>query len=280
MALAVGMILFQIINKNIVDVVSQYSGRYVAESLRFGISALLISAPVFYFTANKIYKNLFSGNLKKDSAIRKWLSYLILLISSVVMTVWLMITVNSFLNGELTSKFILKALAAFSISAIVFSFYFYDIRREKVEGEKSKIMKIYFYASLLIVLAAFIVGILSIDSPREVRKQKIDQTLLNNISFVSREISNYYNNTNKLPENLDNLKEHNLLSGVNFYDPETKEKIEYKIISATEYELCTNFRASNEEYNQFKDREFYDEIKHGSGYICIKKNVYLWKNLK
>ena len=59
MAVATGMIVFQIINKAIIDIINEYSGRYSSEALKFGISALIISAPIFYLTIRQINKNLF-----------------------------------------------------------------------------------------------------------------------------------------------------------------------------------------------------------------------------
>jgi len=62
---------------------------------------------------------------EKESGIRKWLTYFILLVSAVVMIGWLIGTISSFLNGELSLKFILKSLTSILISALIFSFYLY-----------------------------------------------------------------------------------------------------------------------------------------------------------
>ncbi|NCD00812.1 hypothetical protein EOL94_01870 [bacterium] len=279
-ALSVGIISFQIINKSIIDTVNQYNGRYTAEALRFALSALLVSTPIFYFTTKDIHKNLFLGNLKGNSDIRKWFTYAILFVSSFVIAICLISTFNGFLNGELTNKFLLKILVAFIISVITFSFYLYDVRREKTEGEKDRIIKLYFWISLVLVIVSFTAGIFFIESPKEVRRQKIDSTLLNNISFISAEIHNYYHNTNSLPGDLKELIDYNNLSGINFYDPETKQIIDYKIINDKEYELCANFRTENIGYDQFQNREFYNEMKHEAGPYCFKKEIYLNVNLK
>jgi hypothetical protein len=79
MALSTGMIIFQIINKNIPDILNIYQGTFSSETLKFAISALIISAPIFYVCMRQIFANLKSGDLEKDSGIRKWLTYFILL---------------------------------------------------------------------------------------------------------------------------------------------------------------------------------------------------------
>ena len=61
MALSTGIIIFQIINKHIIDILNEFRGRYSDDAMKFGISALVISAPIFFFTMRQIYKSLFSG---------------------------------------------------------------------------------------------------------------------------------------------------------------------------------------------------------------------------
>ena len=88
MALSVGMIIFQIINKNIIDIINEYRGRFSPGQLKFAISALIISTPIYYFITRQIQKNLFAGSLDKDSQIRKWLTYFILLVTSNFPVCW------------------------------------------------------------------------------------------------------------------------------------------------------------------------------------------------
>ena len=64
MSVSVGIIFFQIINKEIVDLINEYSGNYSDGAMKFAISAIIISAPIYYFTSKQIYKNLRQGKLK------------------------------------------------------------------------------------------------------------------------------------------------------------------------------------------------------------------------
>src|SRR3989339_45567 len=144
MALSTGMIIFQVINKNIMDTLHEGSGQFSSEALKFAISALIISAPVFFAASRSIYRSLFSGALNRESGIRKWLTYFILFIASVVMIGWLIFTINNFLNGELTLKFLLKAVTAIGIAVSVFTFYYYDIRRPEVIDKKDRVISEYY----------------------------------------------------------------------------------------------------------------------------------------
>ncbi|MDP2736291.1 MAG: DUF5671 domain-containing protein, partial [bacterium] len=111
-SLSTGMIIFQIINKLIVDDLSLAPGGFSQDALRFAISAIIIAAPIYFILMRLINKNLLSGQMEKESGIRKWLTYFILLVSAVVMIGWFIATIGSFLNGEFTIKFILKSLTS------------------------------------------------------------------------------------------------------------------------------------------------------------------------
>ncbi len=176
MAVATGTIVFQMINKKIVDVLS-YQGGFNEGALKFAISAIIIAAPIYFITSWFINKNLNVGKLNKDAGVRKWLTYFILFVAAVVMISWLIATIFSFLNGDLTAKFILKTLTAIFIAAAIFSYYLYDIRRAEIKA-KDLIIRIYFFGSLIIVLAALITSFFFISSPTEVRNQKHDTTFL------------------------------------------------------------------------------------------------------
>jgi len=274
MAMSAGVIIFQIINKNIIDILEQYRGRYSPDQLKFAISALIISAPIFYLTMRQIYKNLFSGALAKDSGVRKWLTYFVLFISSVVMIGWLIATVNSFLDGELTTKFVLKAITAIAIAASIFTFYLYDIKREQVVGKKDKTIQMYFYGSLAVVIAVFAASLFFVESPTETRNRKLDQRILENFNEIDRAVNDYYQDYDKLPKDLDELaSEFNYLTDKDLKDPVTKKKYEYKITDDKKYELCAVFRTSNKNEDEARYDYYKEQWPHDAGYQCLSQKI-------
>ncbi|MBT4209493.1 MAG: hypothetical protein HOE19_01080 [Candidatus Komeilibacteria bacterium] len=275
MSVSVGIIFFQIINKEIVDLINEYSGNYSDGAMKFAISAIIISAPIYYFTSKQIYKNLRQGKLDEEAGVRKWFTYLILLVSVIVMIVWLITTINGFLSGELTTKAILKAIVALLISGITFSFYLYDIKREHIKGKKDKIIQIYFYGSIIIVLGAFIFSLFVVESPAETRNKKLDNRVIDNFYNIDAGVNSYYKKYEKLPEALENIKEeYNHITEAELTNPVSTEVYEYKIISEDEYELCTTFLSSNEddaedEYGRYPDKMWL----HDLGYQCISQKI-------
>lgn len=272
-SISVGMIIFQIINKEILDVLNDYSSRYSDDQIRFGISALVISTPIFYITARQIYKNLFSGGLDKNSGIRKWLTYLILLVAIIVMIGWLVSLLNGFLGGELTTKFILKAMTALIISGAVFSFYFYDIKRDEIQGKKDKVIRIYFYASLVIIVAVFVASLLMMDSPQKTRDKKIDAQVVSNFMQIASGVNQYYVNNDRLPNDLNELQnEYSYIIDNDLKNPVTNETYTYRIVAEKEFELCTEFQSANQ--NDPMDEYSYEKSwLHDVGYQCLKQKV-------
>jgi len=275
MAVSTGMIVFQIINKYIPDLINQYSGRYSDEIMKFAISALIISTPIFYVISRIIHKSLFRGELGRDSGVRRWLTYFILLVASGVMIGWAIAIINNFLDGELTTKFILKALTALIIAAGIFSFYLYDIRRAEVAGKKSVIIKTYFIISLIVVLAAFVASLFVVESPTKTRDRKMDQKIINTFSTMDRCVDQHWQENDNLPENLDQI-----LNNCSYAFPEKvreqieSNKIEYKKGEDNNYELCAHFRTSNKSE---KDGMFIEpELKsylHDAGWQCLSREA-------
>jgi len=274
MAVATGTIVFQMINKKIVDVLS-YQGGFNEGALKFAISAIIIAAPIYFITSWFINKNLTAGKLNKDAGVRKWLTYFILFVAAVVMISWLIATIFSFLNGDLTAKFILKTLTAIFIAAAIFSYYLYDIRRMEIMT-KNPIIRIYFFGSLVIVLAALITSFFFISSPTEVRNQKHDQALLERFNQIDSAVNSYYNDYKKLPDNL------TLLVGSPYYlteqtteDPLTNVKFDYKIKTKDSYELCATFKTASVP-NDTTYPNYYDvRWQHQIGYQCLTQKVTL-----
>jgi len=274
-SISVGTIIFQIINKTIPDALTLAPGGFVQEALRFAISAIIIAGPIYFVMMWLINKSLFKGIMEKESGIRKWLTYFILLVSAVVMIGWLIATIGSFLNGELTVKFILKSLTSILISALIFSFYLYDIKREDT-SQNNNIIRVYFYGSMAVATIALVAAFFFIDSPFKVRQQKYDQAIVNKFSQIDSAINAYYGENKKLPAGLKDLPG----GGSTYYiiesditDPGTDKVFDYKVDAKDAYELCATFKTENK--SQADDKSIYVDTRwlHDAGYQCLKQRI-------
>lgn len=277
-AISSAIIVFQIIDKSVFDALAYYGSYSNQSALRFGISALLISAPIFFLCVNLINNGLKKGEIDKESPLRNWLTYFILAVSAVVILGSLVGIINAFLSGEMTLKSILQLITVIIIASLVFSFYLYDIRRNKI-SKKDKAMKIFFFSSVSLVVIIFVSAWFFVESPKMARERKIDEKVMNNIHSLESYINSYYEKEEKLPED---LSEVNSVAGVvNFnqflINPVSGEKIEYKKMGERDFELCANFRTDS--YESERNEVYPIYIGDGSkvyvkGWNCFKGNLW------
>jgi len=277
-SVSVGLISFGIINQTVADTLALNAYRDYNSQFRFAISALLIAAPIFYVISRLISRGLQKKELDQDSGIRRWLTYFILLVSSVTVLGVFISVINNLLSGELTLSFILKALTMLIISGSVFSFYLYDIKREDAT-KKDKVVKIFFAISLTLILAAFFSAWFFMESPKEARNRRLDQIVINNIYSIESAVNTYYENNKALPESLEEIKNRSDLyfDAQALIDPETGKEIVYNKIDATNFELCATFRTSS--YSEGKiNRQAISygagNKDHEAGYQCFKSEIW------
>jgi len=276
-ALSFGMIIFSIIDKIIPDVLN-YSGLGNDSQLKFAISAIFIAAPIFYFISGLIHKGLHKGELEKDSAIRRWLTYFIILVSSLIILGVFIGVINNFLAGELTGRFIFKSLTVLFISGVTFSFYFYDIKRSDPD-KADQVVKIFFFASLALVLAAFVASWFFVESPKTARNRRLDQAVVQNMYNLESAVNNYYERHQKLPADLTELQaDRNVYLNPNMMmDPETKTPIIYNNLGGKDFELCATFRTDSISETQ-KATSYVgldmNNKDHLAGYQCLRGNLY------
>lgn len=276
-ALSVGMIVFGIINSSIVDTLAYNSYNSIDAQLKFAISAIFIAAPIYYFLSHLINRGLIKKEIEINSALRRWLTYFIILVASITILGVFISVINNFLSGNLTLRFILQLATTLLIAASVFSFYFYDIKRREIKN-KDRVINLFAFISGTLVLAAFISAWFFITPPNLARAQKLDQNLLNNIYQLEDAVNNYYAEQGHLPASLDDLENSKnvYFNANNLVDPETKVAIEYKIEGEKDFSFCAVFRSNSIEQNK-NDIYFNHSVgDHGVGYDCI--SGHLWSD--
>ncbi|MDJ0638422.1 MAG: DUF5671 domain-containing protein [Paracoccaceae bacterium] len=100
---------------------------------RWSISILVIAAPVFVWMTLYTNRQIHEDAGHRRSLVRKWLTYLALFISALVFLGDAAFVIYSFLAGETTMRFLLKALTVACVSAAVFVFYLRDVEADADE---------------------------------------------------------------------------------------------------------------------------------------------------
>jgi len=234
------ILVFQYINVWIPNSLQRdyYQLQSYFSGIRWSIASLIVIFPVFvwvnYFL-NKMYRGEPS---KKDLRIRKWLLNLTVFAAALIIIGDLVALIFNFLNGDLTTKFILKIIAVFFVAAAVFFYYFWELKSWSKVSAFAR--KIFIYAVIAVVAAAIIAGFFVVGSPNKARLIKFDEQRISDLQVIQSQIIYYWQNKEKLPTKLDDLKD--AISGFNpNKDPKTGENYSYETKGKLEFSLCADF---------------------------------------
>jgi hypothetical protein len=123
-----GDLLFGFINKMLPDDLDGYRPEFVDSGIRWATASLIVAFPVFLLCALKLAKEVAADPSRRNSAVRKWLTYLTLLIAACVLVGDVIVLVNSLLSGELTLRFVLKVIVAGAIAGAGFGYFMWSLR--------------------------------------------------------------------------------------------------------------------------------------------------------
>lgn len=269
-----GNVWFQFINKWVKQEISGGFARaaFSQGSLKFAVASLIVTGPIFFFVSYLIRKALKNGNLNPKNKIRVWTTYIILFISIAIAIGDLITTVFKVLDGDFTANFILKSLSILIIVGSIFTYYWLELRSPNSLND-TKLPKVIGISSAVIILLSFVGAFFLVDSPALSRAKAYDQTRASNLNEIRNTIDNYYNEFEKLPTNLDDLKDQRAYLRIT--DPETTQPYEYQIIDEESYELCANFNTSIKGLTE-KDEYYYygpDGFVYEEGKNCFTKKV-------
>ncbi len=291
-AIATGTLFYQIINKYFPDtlITNYYQGQISTETIHYAIATLIIGFPIYYISMRLWFRGFQKDEGKRETKLTKWLTYLVLLIASITVVGDLITAVFTFLQGEISVRFFLKALTILAIAGAIFGFYF--LERRKIQYRKPisqglfKRFGIIVSATIFIgIILGFIVG----GSPTTERKRGFDAQREKDLFTISNCVSNYARRYKRLPESLNELQTNMYSYCANKKDPETKKVYEYHITTASKivgtnregtFELCANFNLKSEKNNS-EGHNYYSGDgkweKHNAGKNCDKVNVIFEK---
>ena len=127
-----GQLLFQFIAIALPDPAASGYERdllQTRELIRWSVATLIVAFPLFLYLARLTGREVQADPAKRASKVRRWLTYLTLFIAATVVMGDLIVLLKDLLGGELTLRFMLKALVVGGIAGTLFGYYLGDIRR-------------------------------------------------------------------------------------------------------------------------------------------------------
>lgn len=130
-AFNLGRLSFEFINLAFPDAVSSPSQQFVAASIRWSVSSLIVALPVFLYMSHVAGRAAQIDPNMRLSPVRRWLTYLTLFIAACVLIGDFVSLVYNVLGGELTVRFVLKVLTVGIIAGTVFWYYLSELRLDE-----------------------------------------------------------------------------------------------------------------------------------------------------
>ncbi|WP_341234954.1 DUF5671 domain-containing protein [uncultured Sulfitobacter sp.] len=131
--LLVGAVNLVIVLQVLVDLLFEEDGYAAFGRFRFGVSVLIVTAPLYLWLTLRERGRLARDPALHRSAIRKWLTYIALLLAAGTLLGDLIATIYALLTGDFTAQFMLKAGIVGLVAGGIFLFYYNAIRQEDAE---------------------------------------------------------------------------------------------------------------------------------------------------
>ncbi|HEY4476056.1 MAG: hypothetical protein A3J30_01935 [Candidatus Wildermuthbacteria bacterium RIFCSPLOWO2_02_FULL_47_9c] len=273
-ALSFGFLAFQFIEEAFPDLLN-YGRSMMWGGGRNAIAGLIVAFPLYLFLMRLIWKET-KGNAKNlESGVRKWFTYITLVVVAGIMLGDLIAVVSSVLGGELAVRFLLKAGTIFAIAGVIFGYYLHDLKR-KAEDSFSPRAKACVLAVTVFVLIFIGYGIVLTGTPGQQRALQFDQRRTSDLQQIASAIQMYWEQQKKLPQGFEDLKQQQFTYIQSVQDPETQAPYEYKVLGEKTYELCAVFATDSSQYEAKTKAPTpfsAEQWNHAKGPVCFTREV-------
>lgn len=120
---SIGSIWFDLIQAWVPDAIVDRFKEFVIASISRELASIIVAFPAFIWATRSILRDQMENPDKAESAVRRWVSNIGLLLTALVFLGDLIAFVTSPLQGELTTRFALRCLVVLVLAGAVFLYY-------------------------------------------------------------------------------------------------------------------------------------------------------------
>lgn len=206
-----------------------------ASGLRWSMAALIVFTPVFWALQRADARGLRADPARRHGTIRRWLSSLALLIAVITLLSDALFLIYTFLDGQMTARFLAKSAVVAGISGIVLAFF-----RQEREGATRPMAAAAGWAIIALSLLALGLSFATIGGPGQGQAERRDRARLADLRVLSNEVRDCEALAqDSLPETLDPMscaRNPQALTGF-------AAAVEYRRSGENSFELCTGVEA-------------------------------------
>jgi hypothetical protein len=258
--LGLGTLAFQLIDRWLADpLFSPYGQQFETYEITWSLAAILVAFPLYLLLSRTVLHDQAADPEKLEAGIRKWLTYMALVIAASIFMGDLIRALAFLLRGEITSRFLAKAFVVLALSGGVFFYYFGGLRNTEIKkAGRDRAMAIISSAAVTLML---VLGFLQLGAPRNQRALRADEQRVQQIYQLASQVQTYWNShASQLPPSTDALNGQHL-------DPETRRRFDYHPGQGSQYRLCATFAKPSASGKNFPDSATWT---HPAGPHCFQ----------
>ncbi len=242
------------------------------EWVRLGVASLLVAFPVYLLTARVTGRAVARDSEKRNSGVRRWLTYLTLFNTACVLIGDFIIVLLGLLKGELTARFVSKAAVVGAIAGWLFTHYMGELRRDEDDAPKRVAPSWLARAAGAVVVLVIALGLYVAGAPATARREALDERRVNDLQTLSEAVNDTHELTGRLPDRLaDLIGDDTRMRRVQLSDPARGTFYDYRALDSTTFVLCATFDVASSlgpygaGVNPF--------WRHGAGRACFTFHV-------
>jgi len=195
---ALGSLLFDLINLRFPFPGEQPTANFA--SLRFGVAAVAVSFPLFGLVLRRVRRDIAANPARGMDPIRRWLSYLALFAAALILLGDGIGLVLSFLNGDLTVRFVLKAGVIATLAGGVVWWLQQNLHGVPAQAGGKRLL---WYGLCAAVLAVVAVSAWVTGGPLQARLRTQDAERVDDLRAIYRAVSTFNREQGRLPATLE-----------------------------------------------------------------------------
>ncbi len=201
---------------------------------------------------------------------------LTIFVAGLTVAIDLITLINTFLGGELTTRFLLKVLAVLLVASGGFMHFYADLKGYwKTYPARAKLVG---YAFGAVAILTVVAGFFIIGSPTDIRLMRLDDQKQNDLSNIQWQVVNYWQTKEILPSKLEDLSDP-ISGNIIPVDPQSGQPYVYTVTGARTFKLCAMFNRENNvttsqpmAYPAVKGA-IDENWKHGAGESCFDRTI-------
>jgi hypothetical protein len=212
----------------------------------WNLAALIVGFPVFLVVMRSVWRELLSRPEQADSGVRRWLTYVAMLVAAASVIGDLIVFVAHLLRGEVSATFAAKAAVVLLLAGGVFYFLLHSMQSGG-EGREARLRR--FGRICAAIASGFVVLTLALSfatygSPSQRRLTAFDDRRSEDLQRIARVLRERWSaskgqGTPSLPSSIQELPESRTLG---LLDPVSGQPYRYEALGGARYRLCADFQ--------------------------------------